>query len=261
MLTFIKTGRPYSRPTWSGQNCPRRSKSTITIMANTLTVTTHQVANLGIILTEVESVSVSLIVSNPGPYSSVVLDAEVKVTDQIIIESFFFKRWTILSLKDCKLHDRGFLVAWTPLRATTQEDRLFACFGWFLFVRLLFLFLLVWTPIPAKTQKDRLWKNNIQFSNISRLPVGSSLLRRPKENQCWWWALWEGLSINCLFVLKSWLWSFMKTTQIFPAHYHQHGLIIVLNIIIVIISVFSIISLTVVAIVVICSKDGCLPTK
>ena len=78
-------------------------------MANTLTVTTHQVANLGIILTEVESVSVSLIVSNPGPYSSVVLDAEVKVTDQIIIESFC-KRWTILSLKDCKLHDRGFLV-------------------------------------------------------------------------------------------------------------------------------------------------------
>ena len=134
MLTFIKTGRPYSRPTWSGQNCPRRWKSTITIMANTLTVTTHQVANLGIILTEVESVSVSLIVSNPGPYSSVVLDAEVKVTDQIIIESFFFKRWTILSLKDCKLHDRGFLVVWTPLRATTQEDRLFACFGWFVFV-------------------------------------------------------------------------------------------------------------------------------
>ena len=130
MLTFIKTGRPYSRPTWSGQNCPRRSKSTITIMANTLTVTTHQVANLGIILTEVESVSVSLIVSNPGPYSSVVLDAEVKVTEQIIIESFC-KRWTILSLKDCKLHDRGFLVAWTPLRATTQEDRLFACFGCF----------------------------------------------------------------------------------------------------------------------------------
>ena len=133
MLTFIKTGRPYSRPTWSGQNCPRRWKSTITIMANTLTITTHQVANLGIILTEVESVSVSLIVSNPGPYSSVVLDAEVKVTDQIIIESYC-KRWTILSLKDCKLHDRGFLVAWTPLRATTQEDRLFACFGWFLFI-------------------------------------------------------------------------------------------------------------------------------
>ena len=51
-------------------------------MANILTVTTRQVANLGIILTEVESVSVSLIVSNPGPYSSVVLDAEVKVTDQ-----------------------------------------------------------------------------------------------------------------------------------------------------------------------------------
>ena len=60
-------------------------------MADTLTVTTHQVANLGIILTEVESVSVSLIVSNPGPYSSVVLDAEVKITDQIIIESFFSK--------------------------------------------------------------------------------------------------------------------------------------------------------------------------
>ena len=53
----------------------------------------------------------------------------------------------------------------------------------------------------------------------------------------------------------------MKTTQIFPAHYHQHDLIIDLNIIVVIISVFSIISLTVVAIVVICSKDGCLPTK
>ena len=37
----------------------------------------QQVAKLGIILSDVETASVSLIVTNPGPHSSVVLDAEV----------------------------------------------------------------------------------------------------------------------------------------------------------------------------------------
>ena len=37
----------------------------------------QQVAKLEIILSDVETASVSLIVTNPGPHSSVVLDAQV----------------------------------------------------------------------------------------------------------------------------------------------------------------------------------------
>ena len=119
----------------------------------------HKVAKLSILLSEIESASVSLIVNNPGPYSSVVVDAEVCCKGWVVFHTahmiwntarllkifcskkcarFVLKRlksrWTTLCWKDFKLQGQGFLAKWMLPHAKTRMDRFLL---WIVFIGLI----------------------------------------------------------------------------------------------------------------------------